>query len=140
MIEEVILFQLDQVSKQAKLCSQREFDRLGLDITVEQWILLKIIEESDGLSQKELADKSLRDPASITRTLDLLQKKELIERRPIEGNRRQYDIVLSDEGRGFVLSHLPIIQEYRSQSIKGLSKQDLETLKRVLQRIKENMT
>ncbi|MEQ9231026.1 MAG: MarR family transcriptional regulator [Cyclobacteriaceae bacterium] len=140
MIEEVILFQLDQVSKQAKLYSQREFDRLGLDITVEQWILLKIIEESDGLSQKELADKSLRDPASITRTLDLLEKKELIERRPIEGNRRQYDIVLSDEGRGFVLSHLPIIQEYRSQSIKGLSKQDLETLKSVLQRIKENMT
>ncbi len=79
-IESVILFQLDKTSKTAKQYSQREFERLGLGITVEQWILLKIIHESDDISQKELADQSFRDPASITRTLDLLHSRGFIDR------------------------------------------------------------
>lgn len=61
-IEDVILFQIEQASKASKLFSQREFDRLGIEITVEQWILLKIISESEDLTQKELANKSSRDP------------------------------------------------------------------------------
>ena len=48
-IENIILFQIDKTSKVSKLYSQREFDRLGMGITVEQWILLKFIEENDGL-------------------------------------------------------------------------------------------
>ena len=53
-INRVILFQIDQTSKIAKQYSQRELDRRELGITVDQWVLLKIIEESAPLSQKEL--------------------------------------------------------------------------------------
>lgn len=138
-LENIILFQIDKTSKIAKLYSQREFDRLGMGITVEQWILLKIIEENDGLNQKELADKSLRDPASITRTLDLLDKKGFVERRPVEDNRRQYSICLRNEGAAFISRNMRIINSHRAKSIEGLTKQELEILTQLLGKIQQNM-
>ncbi len=138
-IESIILFQIDKTSKVSKLYSQREFDRLGLGITVEQWILLKIIEENDGLTQRELADKSLRDPASITRTLDLLSKKGFVERRPVEDNRRQYSLCLKKEGRAFIEKYMPVISSHRAKSIEGITAREIEVLTQLLGKIQKNM-
>jgi len=138
-IENIILFQIDKTSKISKLYSQREFDKLGMGITVEQWILLKIIEENDGLTQKELADKSLRDPASITRTLDLLNKKGFVDRKPVEDNRRQYSISLTKQGGSFIDKYLPVINSHRAKSIDGISQDELNTLNRLLGKIQQNM-
>lgn len=138
-LESVILFQIDKTSKISKLYSQREFDRLGLSITVEQWILLKTIHENQGLTQNDLAIKSLRDPASITRTLDLLSKKDLIERKSVPGNRRQYHIFLSKHGDNFIRQHLPVINAHRAKSVEGFSPEELESLGQMLIRIQKNM-
>lgn len=139
-LEKLILFQIDKTSKVSKLYSQREFDRLGLDITVDQWILLKIIESSGQLSQKELAEKSLRDPASITRTLDLLEKKGYVERVQVEGNRRQYSVILTKSGQKFIDKHMKMVNEHRELSTKGFTKKELETLSSMLLRIQKNMS
>ena len=138
-IEKVILFQIEQTSKASKIYSQREFDRLGVDITVEQWIILKIIDEHPEISQKELAEKSLRDPASITRTLDLLQKKGLIDRMAIPGNRRQYQLILTNAGKKLIVTYLPIVEEHRKRSTAGLSKKEINKLSELLLKMQENM-
>jgi MarR family transcriptional regulator, transcriptional regulator for hemolysin len=138
-LDSIILFQIDKTSKLSKLYSQREFDRLGMGITVEQWILLKIIEENDGLNQKELADQSLRDPASITRTLDLLKEKGFVERVPVENNRRQYSICLKKEGKVFIKKYMPVISRHRAKSIEGITKKELGLLTQLLGKIQNNL-
>ena len=139
-IEEVILFQIEQASKQSKKYSERELKASGVDITTEQWIILKIVDERAPISQRELADQSLRDPASITRTLDLLEKKALLRREDIPENRRQHNITLTKKGRSFVKRNLELIEQIRNQSVKGFSKKELHKLSEYLVRIKENMT
>jgi MarR family transcriptional regulator for hemolysin len=139
-INDVILFQIDKTSKVSKLYSQREFDKLDFGITIEQWILLKIIEESGQLSQKELAEKSLRDPASITRTLDILQKKGYITREAVENNRRQYHIILSNEGAQFVKKHMKVVKEHRAKSTEGFTTEEVELLRSMLLRIQKNFS
>lgn len=138
-IEQVVLFQIDKTSKIAKQYSQKEFDRLNLGITIEQWILLKIIEETAPLSQKELANKSLRDPASITRTLDLLEKKQLIQRENIVNNRRQYHINLTLQGANFVRMNMNLINKHRQKSTEGFSDEELKLLREMLLRIQQNL-
>ena len=139
-IENVILFQIDKTSKISKQYSQREFDQKKLGITIEQWILLKIIEETQPISQRELADKSLRDPASITRTLDILEKKQLIQRKPIPNNRRQYHIELTIQGNTFVKNNMEMIKAHRKKSIEGLSPEEIESLRTILLKIQKNMS
>jgi len=139
-IESVVLFQIDRTSKVSKIYSQREFDRLELGITVEQWILLKIIEESNQLSQRELASKSLRDPASITRTIDILEKRNYVMRNSIPNNRRRYNLALTNEGQKLVADHMDIIKEHRKRSVQGFTKQELSQLSTFLSRIQKNMS
>ncbi len=138
-LETVLLFVIDQTNKIARQYSQREFDFLGIDINVEQWVLLKEIEEKETLSQNELAKNTSRDPASITRTLDILQKKGLIIREPVLDNRRQYNIKLTKEGSYFVLQNMPLINELRNRSIKGFSKSEVEQLIIMLQKVQTNL-
>ncbi len=139
-ITSVILFQIDKTSKIAKQYSQREFDKLNLGITVDQWVLLKIIEESTELSQKELADKSSRDPASITRTLDILGKKQLTERIAIPNNRRKYTIQLTQTGLDFIHKNIDIISQHRRKSLEGFTIKEQNLLHEMLLKIQKNMT
>lgn len=139
-INDVILFQIDKTSKISKQYTQREFDRLGFEITVEQWVLLKIIEENTPLSQKELAQKSFRDPASITRTLHVLEKKNFIRRENIPNNRRQYNIQLTEVGKGFVNTNIDLIKQYRKKSTDGLTAEELQLLRSLLLKIQQNMS
>jgi MarR family transcriptional regulator, transcriptional regulator for hemolysin len=138
-LETTVLYVIDQTTKIAKQYSQKEFDLLGIGITVEQWILLKVVEEKSGLSQNELAKETNRDPASITRTLDLLQKKGLIIREAIADNRRQYNIMLSQDGINFVKQNMPLINDMRNISIKDFSKEEVDSLISMLYRIQKNM-
>jgi DNA-binding MarR family transcriptional regulator len=138
-LETVLLYVLDQTNKIARQYSQREFDLLGIEINVEQWILLKAIEEKQVLSQNELAKATNRDPASITRTLDILQKKGLIVRESIPDNKRQYNIKLTKVGSYFVLQHMPLVNEMRNRSITGFTKEEVKQLIAMLNRVQDNM-
>ena len=139
-IEDVILFQIERTSKVSKIYSLREFDKINFGITIDQWILLKIIEENEQLSQKQLAKLSSRDPASITRTLDILEKKEFIKREPIPGNRRQYNIILTQQGKQFVEDHLETVISHRKKSIEGFSTEELQQLRLMLLKIQQNLS
>lgn len=139
-IEDVILFQIERTSKVSKIYSQREFDKINFGITIDQWILLKIIEENEQLSQKQLAKLSSRDPASITRTLDILEKKHFIIRKPIPDNRRQYNIILTKQGKQFVDDHMHMVIAHRKKSIEGFTIEELQQLRRMLLKIQKNMS
>ena len=139
-IEDVILFQIDLTSKVSKQYSQREFNNLNLGITVEQWVVLKIVSESSNLSQKELAEKSFRDADSITRTLDLLEKKEYLFRKSIPNNRRAYEICLSEKGEQFIKDNIELIYELRKLSTQSFTSEELEVLSSYLERIRNNMS
>jgi MarR family transcriptional regulator, transcriptional regulator for hemolysin len=137
-LNSVILFLIDQTSKVAKQYSQKEFDLLSIGITVEQWVLLKIVQENEPLSQAELAVKSHRDPASITRTLDILEKKRLLKREQVHENRRQYNIQLTKEGNYFILQNMPMIENMRAKGLNGFTKKEIEQLKSLLLRVQKN--
>ncbi|WP_456459488.1 MarR family winged helix-turn-helix transcriptional regulator [Reichenbachiella sp.] len=138
-IEDIILFQIDRTSKVAKLYSQKEFEKQNVPITTEQWIILKIIQEHKDISQKELADLSLRDPASITRTLDLLEKKSLIARKVTPNNRRQYRLGLTSNGESYIKEHLPRVTAQRKKSIAGLTELEQSQLLTMLRKIQKNL-
>jgi MarR family transcriptional regulator, transcriptional regulator for hemolysin len=139
-LESAIPFLLDQTTKISKLHAQREFDLLQIDITIEQWLLLKVISEKETQSQQALALETKRDPAAITRTIDILVKKGLLIREAITNNRRQYHIKLTKEGRYFIVQNMPLINELRNITIKGFSKKEIDLLISMLMRIQKNLT
>lgn len=138
-LHDVTIFLIDQTSKMAKQYSQKILDDLGIDIIVDHWVLLKIIEENIPLSQKELAQKSFRDPASITRTIDILEKKKFVRRERMAKDRRQHIICMTKEGKDFIDRNMPLIQSMRKQSLNGFSVAEIEKFNSLLLRMQKNL-
>ena len=132
-------FVMEQTVRIVKRYSQNMFDKLGLGITIDQWVLLKIIHEQAGLSQKEIATESARDSASITRTLDLLEKNGFIARKSLPNNKRQHTIHLTSQGSTFVKENMTLIEDIRNRSTNNLSEKDIKTLLNTLRTIQKNM-
>jgi MarR family transcriptional regulator, transcriptional regulator for hemolysin len=134
----VIPFVIEQTSALAKQNSQKGFDAAKTPITVDQWILLKAIDENAGLTQVELAGKLCKSASSMTRTLEALDKKGLLKRERLVGNRKYYTIKLTNEGSHLMLKSMPIIEQTVFKGLQGLSKKNAAQLKLLLLRMKKN--
>ena len=111
------------------------------DVTPEQWTVLKRLAEQDGISQKELALKSEKDQPTVTRILDILERKELIYKQKNVEDRRSFLIFITDKGMTAKNELAPFIEGlYEETILKGISEKDLEVYKSVLSQINENMT
>ena len=129
---------IELTAKIMKQRLQRKFNSLDLGITVDQWLILDVLLHSDGVSQFTIAQKTYKDAPTVTRIIDLLEKKGLIERRTHADDRRKYSIHLSGEGREKAERVLPLVQAYRKQGWEGLQKEDYEKLKEILTTIQKN--
>lgn len=137
-LDDVVNFMIDQTARQFKQYCQKQFDHLHLNITVEQWIILKIIHQEKELTQVMLASIALKDNASITRMIDLLEKKGLVVRYDDKIDRRKYKVALTKKGDDFVIKNIPIIHKLRMKTIEGISTSEIAQLKNILQKIRKN--
>ena len=111
----------------------------GLDISMDQWIVLGPIWENDGLSHKEISEYCLKDKTSITKIIDTLEKKNLVVRVADQLDHRVKRVVLSNKGKELFLQAIPIMELTRDQLREGITEQDIESLRSVLTKIYNNL-
>ncbi len=104
-------------------------------ITPEQWALLNLLIDQDGISQKELAFKSAKDQTTITRALDNLNKKNYIKRQSSPNDRRVFLIYLTDEGRRLMEQLIPVAQNLLKEIFKDFSPKEIIELKILLNKL-----
>lgn len=137
LLDDVYVFLLERVSRRFKKYSKKELAAIGVTISSEQWVVLKRISEYPGTTQKDIATSTYKDPASITRILDLLQKENLIRRE--DGNdRRSFGIFLTDKGTELVEKVLPTAVKMRAKGLDGISEEEKILLNRLLKKIHDN--
>lgn len=105
------------------------------NITPEQWILLNILKEKDGISQKELAVKSGRKQTTITRALDNLYKKNYIQREASANDRRVFLIFLTNEGLHLMEQLIPIAHSLLGEIFADFSQEEVDQLKMLLMKL-----
>ena len=109
------------------------------DITPEQWGILGRLWEQDGVSQKELSDKSCKDQANITRILDKLEEKGLITRQANPGDRRAFLIFLTEEGRKLKERVVPLVLKTLEKAQRDIGEEEIEHLKALLNKVYSNL-
>lgn len=85
----------------AYLTMHRQFQRLfrAEGATADQFVLLTLLAEEDGITQKELVGRSFSDANTITAMLRRLERRGLIRRQPHASDGRAVCVHLTDEGR-----------------------------------------
>ena len=137
-LEGVIFYALDKAIKTYRQFAQRKLNEAGLDITVDQWLVLNAINDHDSVSQLQIANLVFKDAASITRIIELLIKKGLIERKEHPQDKRRFSLLLTAEGKKILKSISKIAQSYRATALEGISEKDLQVMGKSLQKITDN--
>jgi len=96
---EALTLQMDQVVRNLKQLIAKHIEHGGLDITADQWILLKLVATNSGLTQKQLAQAAGKDKPTVTRMLELMIKKDWVVKEPTPGDRRSYLILPTKSGQ-----------------------------------------
>ena len=88
------------LSNVGRLQSKRFTEGLvGVGLRAKEFALLNQIALAEGSSQKELGGRLGLDPSGLVATIDGLQRRELVERKPDPDDRRRYALHLTDHGR-----------------------------------------
>jgi len=119
---------------------QKNFRQAGLDITIEQWSVLYHLWKEDCLSQQELCNRTFRDKPSITRLIDNLEKQDLVKRTASKTDRRINIVCLTDAARNLQQQTIDIANATMNEALTGISKDEIDTVKKVLQRVYDNLT
>lgn len=109
-----------------------------LPITPDQFRVLTHLWQNDGCSQQELASGSNRDKANITRIIDILEREGLVKRVQHESDRRVYKVSLTQKGKDLEKDASECAKAAIEESLKGVTKEDLEACFRVLNKTIEN--
>lgn len=130
---------LDRTARSVKQFAQRRFKEMGFNITVDQWLILRHLDTNNPLNQKDLAEMLYKDTPTLTRIIDLLCQKGLVERKIQPDDRRCFQVHLTAKGQAVVKELKPRVKEVRLIAWEGLSEKDFEEFKRILYSINANL-
>jgi DNA-binding MarR family transcriptional regulator len=110
----------------------------ALGVSLSQFEVLNRLRRagSRGLRMSELASRLVLSPSGVTRAVDQLERKGLVERRVFEGDRRGSLATLTKEGRALLRRATTVhVQGLRAHLLTHLSRTELEHLVTALEAV-----
>ena len=137
-IEKTVFYSIEKTIKTYRQFAQKNIKQNGIDITIDQWLILKTIHDHPKISQREIAATVFKDHASVTRMIELLVKRQFLIRSFHEEDRRRYSLSLTNEGKKIFKKLIPIVSHNRSTALAGIQIEDIEHLHKTLNTISNN--
>ena len=115
--------------------------QLGVfDITAEQWQVLLTLSKHNMITQKVLSQAVNKDQPTLTRMLDILERKSLVERHVCKEDRRSFSIYITKKGLALTEKLTPYIEDIFMKILTGITEKDLKIYLDVLTKIDNNIT
>jgi DNA-binding MarR family transcriptional regulator len=134
----VIFYYLDKAIKSYRQFAQNRLSESGLNITVDQWLIMNVINEEPEVSQQEIAEKVFKDNASVTRIIELLVKKGYIKRTILNSDRRRTKLEVSKKGSHLLKEASKVVNGYRRAALKGINEMELKRMRITLDKLISN--
>ena len=137
-LESTIFYDLDKAIKSYRQYAQKNIRDHQLNITIDQWLILKSINDNPSLTQKEIAKMVFKDYASVTRIIELLVKGDYIRRSFHDTDRRRYKLELTHKGKEVHKKLVPIVYSNRKNALNGITQEEINQLRNILRKLFEN--
>jgi DNA-binding MarR family transcriptional regulator len=126
-------FLLSQVGFHSSRLWRERMARLDLDPRAV--VLLRHVAAAEGQSQQALAEALQIPPSRMVALVDELEKRRMLERRPIPGDRRVRALHLSREGRRVLRKVMAASAQHEAALCAGLDPGEREQLISLLSRL-----
>lgn len=139
-IENTIMPWLGKTGKMMYAFMADKLKQHGLNMSMEQAIILKILHEEDGQPQNNMALVTNRHKATLTRLLDNMEKNHLVVRIPDKEDKRVKRVHLTKHGRKHFESMMPVFADAAKEVQKGLTKTEIRSLISILKKVQGNIS
>ncbi len=119
--------------------SSQTFNEKNFGITPEQYLILLLIMENEGVYQRQICEITLKDRANVARIVEILLQKELITKKTDSNGRRIYKIIATEKGRELIKTIEPYDLEMRKFITRGITEEELNITRKTLEKIKTNV-
>ena len=108
-------------------------------VSFGHWTFLRILWTEDGLTQKQLSDLAgVMEPTTFS-AIKAMEEMGYLERRQKPDNRKNMYVHLTAKGRALKKQLVPLAVDVNHVAVKGISKTDLLTTRKVLLKLIENL-
>lgn len=109
-------------------------------ISIAHWIYLRVLAERGPLNQRELSKRAGIAFQTAVPALDSMEKRGLVKRTRDPGDRRKYDVTLTDDGRQLIERAMPEINQLFAAAQAGISPESMATFWQVAHQIAANLS
>ncbi len=132
-------FHLDLVLRKIQKAYLRAFEDLGVNTTIEQWVILYQIHQlGKKASQRDIVKGNFRNRATISRVISGLERNGWITKTRFDGDQKRFKLALTPKGQEILDRTLPTALQLRKLALKDIDPAEFETFLRVLDQIGEN--
>lgn len=131
-LEDSLGFLVSMAGRSLSNSVQRTFYEHDLNVTTEHWTILVLLWNQNGLTQLELAERTGKDQASVSRLIQNMLNRELIYRRKDSVDNRCKRIYLTEVGKEQQEKLMELVQKVLVKATEGIAKEDVATTKLVL--------
>ena len=135
--EGTLSFTFLQVARAYRQRAQQMLSDVGLHIG--QDLILMHLWHKDGLTMSEIVEQVAKQPATITKMVNRMEKSGLVERRPDPDDGRVKRIYMTDMGRDVWEQTLVAWQRLNDESSSNLTDDEQETLKHLLLKMRAGL-
>ncbi len=139
LLDHALGFRIHRVNQLLRAALYRAFRADGREMTPEQWIVLVRLWQEDGQSQTDLGESTLKDKATLSRILAVMERDGLVVRRPDPHDGRSRLVYATREAKRLKASSLERAQTLVAALEEGIAERDLATTRRTLVRMEENL-
>lgn len=120
-----------------RVLSQRLVEQ---EVTLRQWEVLVWLARDPELSQSQLADCMGIEPPTLAGVVNRMERDGWILKTNCEDDRRRCKLHPTAKAEAIWASSVTLAHDVRAQAIAGISPEDLATLQRVCDTIRENLS
>ena len=109
-----------------------------LDVSAAQWIVVLLVGEKAASSATGLCELLTYDPGAMTRLIDRLESKGILQRVRVPDDRRTIQLELTDSGKALYPKILSAMVDVSNRLLRGFSRSEVTQLEGYLRRMLAN--
>lgn len=137
-LNDILFYTLERAIKTYRQFAQKNITKAGFDITIDQWLVLKTLQQQPGIPQQEIAVMVFKDFASVTRIIELLVTKGFLNRSAHATDKRRNNLTLTAKGNKIIKDIQPLILSNRQTALNGINADETGVLSALLNRMTDN--
>lgn len=131
------------VGKTGKLigsCMNKVFKDNNINLTREQFIILKLLETNNGKPQHDLAFITESDKTSFSRLISNMEKNNLIIRESTKQDKRIKNVFITNTGKKILSKAIPIVLKFIKKFQKNLTETEINQAIQTIKKLQYNIT